>query len=120
MKIEFLPAEKNIPPAPPVSEVIVPVTKIDTVPVVMEVVNQIETVASPKYYIIGGCFESEENAGKFLSELTKRGFDAETAGRTNRGHLRISYKSFAEKSPALSYLQEIRSKENTTAWLLKY
>jgi hypothetical protein len=76
--------------------------------------------ASPRYYIIGGCFISEENADKFLQELISRGFEAEKAGSNNRGQTRISYKSFQEKSSAISYLQTIRNEENPSAWLLKY
>jgi len=76
--------------------------------------------ASVKYYIIGGCFEKEENAEKFLVALNKKGFEAEKAGVTKRGHVRISYKSFNDKEPALSYLQKIKEEENPAAWLLKY
>jgi nucleoid DNA-binding protein len=78
--------------------------------------------ASPavKYYIIGGCFENESNAGKFLSELIARGFAAEQAGANKRGQVRISYKSFSDKASALSYLDMIRNEENNSAWLLKY
>jgi hypothetical protein len=78
------------------------------------------TVPSMKYYIIGGCFENEKNAGKFLEELISRGFEAERAGVTNRGYIRISYKSFNDRSSALPYLQKIRSEENASAWLLKF
>ncbi len=121
MNIEFLPAEKHIvQTSAPVPEVLAPVIEVIAQPVATKVEMPVETAASPKYYIIGGCFESEENADKFLRELSKRGFDAEIAGTTNRGHRRISYKSFNEKSPALSYLQEIRATENASAWLLKY
>jgi hypothetical protein len=76
--------------------------------------------ASPKYYIIGGCFESPENASRFMDELIRKGFEAEEAGATKKGHIRISYGSFAEKPEALSYLQKIRNEENDAAWLLKY
>jgi len=75
---------------------------------------------SQKYYIIGGCFENEENAGKFIEGLIKRGFEAEKAGTNNRGQIRISYRSFHDKAPALTYLQMIRNEENNSAWLLKY
>jgi nucleoid DNA-binding protein len=75
---------------------------------------------SPKYYIIGGCFVSEENAVKFQQELIARGFEAEKAGSNKCGQIRISYKSFEDKSTAVSYLQKIRSEENSSAWLLKY
>ena len=75
---------------------------------------------STKYYIIGGCFENEVNAGNFLQDLRKRGFDAEEAGTNKRGHQRISYKSFPDIPAALSYLDKIRLEENASAWLLKY
>lgn len=74
----------------------------------------------PRYYIIGGCFENEGNARKFLASLLRQGYDAEEAGRTGRGHLRISYKSFPDKATALPYLEKIRKEENSGAWLLKY
>lgn len=79
-----------------------------------------EFQSSAKYYIIGGCFENELNAGKFLQDLCNRGFEAEDAGTNKRGHLRISYKSFPDKPAALSYLDKIRLEENASAWLLKY
>lgn len=75
---------------------------------------------APKYYVIGGCFENEANASKFLAELIRKGFEAETAGTNLRGHVRVSYKSFTDKANALSYLQKIRNEENATSWLLKY
>jgi len=77
-------------------------------------------IASPKYYIIGGCFESEENTSKFLAELIQKGYHAEKAGTNKRGHWRISYGSFTDKSAALNFLSAIREKENQAAWLLKY
>jgi hypothetical protein len=119
-------------PSTPVSTITVPAPVVITEQVRQEVpevtrsevakaeVTKAEVMAGPKYYIIGGCFESGENADKFYSELTRRGFEAEKAGTTSRGHFRISYKSFTEKAPALSYLQEIRARENPSAWLLKY
>lgn len=83
-------------------------------------VNETPEHIAPKYYIIGGCFEKEENAEKFLNLLLKKGFDAEKAGVTGKGHTRISYKSFSDKAPALSFLNKIKEEENPGAWLLKY
>jgi hypothetical protein len=105
-----------------------PVAGISTpeVKIVPETETKTESVSepvvqlSPKYYVIGGCFENEANAGKFLAELISRGFEAEQAGKTKSGHTRISYKSFPDRTSALSYLQMIRNEENATAWLLKY
>jgi hypothetical protein len=79
-----------------------------------------ETLIKQKYYIIGGCFEHQENADKFHADLSARGFNAEKAGTTGRGHIRISYNSFEDKSSALDYLQQIKAGENASAWLLKY
>ena len=87
-----------------------------------KVIPVVVTAPAPaqKYYIIGGCFQNEENAEKFLADLINRGFEAEKAGTTNSGHVRISYKSFNDKASALPFLQKIRTEENTSAWLLKY
>jgi hypothetical protein len=97
----------------PAEKAVVPAEKI-----VITAASPVQT--SQKYYIIGGCFISEENAVKFLQELIGRGFEAEKAGSNNRGQIRISYKSFPDKTAALSYLQVIRNGENPSAWILKY
>jgi len=73
-----------------------------------------------KYFIIGGCFEKKENADKFLAQLIEKGYEAEQAGITKKGHARISYRSFSEREPALLYLKKIKEEENPGAWLLKY
>jgi nucleoid DNA-binding protein len=113
-KITPLPASVKAPE-------IIPSRKISIAPaVIIETAAANPTPVSLKYYIIGGCFEKEENALKFLDKLMEQGFDAEKAGRTKHGHLRISYKSFTEKQPALSYLKKIKDEENPSAWLLKY
>lgn len=97
----------------PAEETVVPAEKIN-----LTAVSPVRT--SQKYYIIGGCFISEENAARFLQELIGRGFEAERAGSNNRGQIRISYKSFPDRTAALSYLQLIKNEENPSAWLLKY
>jgi hypothetical protein len=99
-----------------------PVIKTPAPESVKKSVAVVEPVVQPslKYYIIGGCFISAENADNFLHELINRGFEAEKAGCNNRGQIRISYKSFLDKPSAQSYLQSIRNEENPSAWLLKY
>lgn len=74
----------------------------------------------PRYYIIGGCFENESNALKFLNELKSKGYNAELAGTTKLGHLRVCYDSFPTKQQALEYLGKIKKQEDPAAWLLKY
>jgi cell division protein FtsN len=118
--LKELPEVKTFP-VPVKNPDIIPAREVSTIPVVKsETIKPAVVQQSQKYYIIGGCFEKEENAVKFLDGLLQRGFDAEKAGVTKRGHLRISYKSFTEKDPAHSYLQKIRDEENASAWILKY
>jgi hypothetical protein len=107
-EVEITPEISNPPKFKTVSEV---KTETLTEPTIQE---------SLKYYIIGGCFENEANAGKFMADLINRGFHAEKAGTNNRGHVRISYESFSDKASAIPYLQKIRIEENASAWLLKY
>lgn len=73
-----------------------------------------------KFHVIGGCFENHVNAQRFLAELQSRGYNAREAGSNSKGHLRISFGSFADKPSALNYLEMIRDRENPDAWLLVY
>ncbi|MFO7615104.1 MAG: SPOR domain-containing protein [Bacteroidales bacterium] len=73
-----------------------------------------------RFHIIGGCFENKANAVRFLEVLKSRGFNAREAGSNARGHLRISYGSFADRSSAMAYLEKIRKEENPAAWLLVF
>jgi hypothetical protein len=111
--------EKQAPPLTPVVVAEPVIVKENPAPAVNTLPKQ-QSVISLKYYIIGGCFENERNADKFLGVLLSKGYEAELAGKTKKGHIRVSYKSFEEKSAALSFLQKIRDEENASAWLLKY
>lgn len=103
------------------SDLLTPTQKSETTtpaaPIPKEDAN---SVHSSRYYIIGGCFENEDNAHNFLTDLKSRGYEAEEAGTNLHGHLRISYKSFPARQDALVYLDEIKARENPAAWLLKY
>jgi len=89
---------------------------------VQQMAEEAEPVALPpdRFHIIGGCFENQANAARFLEGLKSRGFNAREAGSNTRGHLRISYGSFADRASALAYLEKIRKGENPAAWLLVY
>jgi hypothetical protein len=110
---ETVAIPSELPAPAPKTETVTPEAK----PVLKE---EAKSVHSIRFYIIGGCFENEDNAQKFLADLISRGYEAEEAGTNLHGHLRISYKSFPVRQDALLYLDEIKAKENPAAWLLKY
>jgi hypothetical protein len=118
--LTILEPERKIAAAP----VIVKEVPVTVVPEVKkETVKKAEPVVKPstqKYYIIGGCFELEENAAKFMKQLKKKGYDPEEAGANKHGHVRISYKSFTDKQEAITFMDQIKKDENPSAWLLKY
>jgi hypothetical protein len=72
-----------------------------------------------KYYVIGGAFQSRENADKMLASMKSEGYLAEDVGQNPAGLYMVSYFSSADKSDALSNLSEIRRDKNPSAWLLK-
>lgn len=76
--------------------------------------------SGPRYYIIGGAFLNHDNANKFMEALKSRGYNAEAAGTTRTGQLRISYGSFPLMDDAIIFLNKIRKEENPSAWILKY
>ncbi len=77
------------------------------------------TEVQVKYYIIAGSFQSEENANKLIRQLKKKGYEAQIAGKSGSGFLRVSYYSFDNEAKARQELEDIRSRVNTSAWLFK-
>ena len=73
----------------------------------------------PVYYIIGGAFQYEENARKFVITLRSKGYNAKQAGLSRHGLHIVSYFNSTDKSEALMNLALIRKNDNTSAWLLK-
>ena len=90
---------------------------------VVEATEEIEVTEVPEiqksYYIIGGSFQTEESAEKFVNILKKQGFEnASSLEKNNKGNIRVYYESFAEKADALIRLDEIKRDYNESAWLL--
>ena len=80
-----------------------------------EVVKKEENI--PKYFIIGGAFESLSNAEKLVEDLKNQGFDAEIVGLNKYGLYRVSYSKFSEKSEASKQLKIIKKDNNPSAWI---
>lgn len=69
------------------------------------------------YYVIGGCFEVEDNAIRFASDLKRKGFSTAILDkRLGRLHP-VSYGWFETKEEAIKALQKIKQ-ENSEAWIL--
>jgi hypothetical protein len=73
----------------------------------------------PVYYIIGGAFQYEDNAKRFVATLRSKGYNAKQAGLSRRGLHIVSYFDSSDKSEALMNLALIRKNDNPSAWLLK-
>ena len=73
-------------------------------------------MAQKKFHIIGGCFGSEENAKKLVSELKNKGFDSYILDQHN-GLSRVSFGAFENKEEAIKILEKVKTTENENAWL---
>ncbi len=69
-----------------------------------------------KFHIIGGCFGSQENALKLVSELKNKGFDSYILDQHN-GLSRVSFGAFENKEEAMKILEKVKTSENENAWL---
>tara|TARA_B100000401_G_C52802274_1_gene719188 strand:- start:686 stop:1786 length:1101 start_codon:yes stop_codon:yes gene_type:complete len=80
----------------------------------------IETRVEPKFHVIAGCFGVESNAIKMVQKLKNEGFtDAQLAGKSKSGLLRVSYGSYHKKIVALKALAKAKLSHNVNAWLAK-
>lgn len=105
-------------PTEPVKEVVADVVPAPTPAPTSKVVSTLVTSSgSYKFYLIAGCFQSMENAQKFVSELSSKGLAAEIIGQGSNGLYRVACGKFNDRAQAVSFQSEIR-KQNTSAWLL--
>ena len=81
--------------------------------------ENIKDMVTSNYFIIGGSFQTVESAEKCLGDLKKQGFEnASLLEKNDKGYIRVSYESFAEKADALVRLEVIKNDYNKSAWLL--
>ncbi len=72
-----------------------------------------------QYLVVAGCFSVQSNAEKMLEMLRKKGYQASIAGITNKGLTMVIYKDFARRREAVVLLHEVKSKEDSTAWIFR-
>lgn len=70
------------------------------------------------YHIIAGAFREPQNADKKVSQLIKKGYDAQILGINKWNLTQVSYGSFTDKHEALNYLRTIKRTVASEAWLL--
>ncbi len=81
----------------------------------VEEVEAVETYtpSGKKYYVVAGCFSSENNADKLVNKLRGEGYDAQKFGKIGSLHA-VCYSCFDIKQDALNQIAKIGSSE---AWL---
>lgn len=76
-----------------------------------------ESFKTGSFYIIGGCFQEEANAQKYLAKLQRKGYNASLLEKKD-GLYRVAYGVFNSKDDARAELISIKSKESSAAWIM--
>lgn len=76
-----------------------------------------ESFKTGSFYIIGGCFQEEANAQKYLAKLQLKGYNASLLEKKD-GLYRVAYGVFNSKEDARAELISIKSKEASAAWIM--
>lgn len=77
-----------------------------------------EALPGGKFYIVAGCFRSEEGARKFVGQLKAKGYSSELFSKTESGLNMVSYASFKTRAEADAELLRIRNDENKAAYIV--
>jgi len=72
-----------------------------------------------KYQIVVGAFSQTSNAEKYVNELRSKNYDASIVGESRNGLTRVGINGSDNKSEAIGMMNDIRNKENPSAWLLR-
>ncbi len=87
----------------------------EEIPIVVE-----PTQGNKKYYVIAGCFRSNNKAQDYLSGIKDKGYsDASIEGKTPKGLIRVCYGGFETRAQAKVFLNEVSEKENKNLWIQK-
>jgi len=70
------------------------------------------------YHVIGGCFKDKENAGSFVDQLIKEGFEASIVDM-NKGLHRVSLGAFSSKNEARALTKSLKKSGSYSTWVLK-
>jgi hypothetical protein len=78
------------------------------------------TTTVKRFYIIIGSYPTEQQANEAVENLKNKGYkDAEVAGISSSGTYRIASKGYATNEEATRDLADVRSKVNSSAWILE-
>lgn len=114
---EEIQAEVNVETSTPIIEEtkeVVKAVKVEKQPLTSQAYESFKTGT---FYVIGGCFQEEINAQKFLAKLQQKGYNA-TLLEKKDGLFRVSYGVFNSKEEARAELISIKSKEASAAWIM--
>ena len=97
-----------------------PVDSTHVAPVVKEVEPVVESRnrSSRSFYVVGGCFRSEENAKNLIAEADLLGYDASIIGQNDQGLYIVSLFSSNEMSKVHAELNSIKVEFEKNAWVL--
>ena len=93
-------------------------THVEPTAVEVESVPVKANVNGTTFYVIGGCFRSEENARKLVEEANLLGFNAAMLGVNEKGLHVVSLFSSSRMSEVQSQLTEIRTNFEKGAWVM--
>jgi len=72
-----------------------------------------------KYFVIGGCFRSRENAENFVVDMKSKNIDANIIGQNKAGLYMVSLFSSSNYNQTTDSLVELKSKAIESAWVYK-
>lgn len=81
-----------------------------------DIMGKSKKTAKLKYHLIAGCFSSENNANRLVSQLNKEGFDSERIGRNEQGLYMVTYRTYDSETSALKVLNHLAT-QGKSSWL---
>lgn len=139
-KVSSLKNEKPVETTPEIfpsvnNEESIPVVTAETEPIKEAVVAPVaEKKATPsvssnpvtaaelnnehRFFIVAGCFKSDENAANYVKQLNLKGFDAFIKGKNPAGLNVVVYGGYSLRQDAVAALSKIKAEADSNAWLM--